>query len=152
MSYGTSGHVTIKDIDTAILRGLKGACKDGNVADFKGDVDTLLSEMFKKAASEPLVSAIIKDNGLNFLTDLQGQTAWAYYLMFKDFCFMFQSFVVARKNWEKEVKESRVSLTLYRNIFSKTSNAITEFLKTIGDKKWGGLDAEIELLKAAERL
>jgi len=100
--------------------------------------------MYKKASNEPIVSTMIKDNdGLEFVGKLQTQVAWAKGLDDAAFAIFFHRLIKAHKKWEEIVGSSKQILMTNS---SKTAHGIVEFLETIGDNKWSGLDAEMELL------
>ncbi|KAK8044649.1 hypothetical protein PG993_004673 [Apiospora rasikravindrae] len=153
--YGDSGTVTTsKKMDDAIFAALKGAyinhpahtqLMEGNTSQIKSEVDTILGTMFKDAAVEPLVSTLTKDNdGLEFLSKLQAQTTWAAGLDFTPFAVLFRTLAKAHKKW---VQGAGVDFLLLRTDYSKTSVEVDSFLKLIGDDKWAGLDAEVQLLE-----
>ncbi|KAK8069090.1 hypothetical protein PG994_005706 [Apiospora phragmitis] len=158
MSYGATGTVTHKKTaDAAILAALKAACTDrssytklmeGDLTAFKRDVDAMLGEVFSKAASGPLVTNLLmRNDGMDFLTELQAHFIWANDLDETAFCEFFSSLVKAHQKWDEE---TALTLQLVRNDYSKTSTEIASFLKMIGKNAWAGLDAEVELLKVTD--
>ncbi|KAK6846118.1 hypothetical protein PG987_001306 [Apiospora arundinis] len=131
MRYGDSNVLVDEDTDSVILAALKAAFT--NAAQFKADIDTAFATMFTNAKTDHVLSALMRDNdGQELLTRLQAQTTWANSMDGTVFASMLQSLVKAQKN--------------------NTSTEIASFLKAVGDSKWGGLDAEIELLKIAETI
>ncbi|KAK6840587.1 hypothetical protein PG995_016341 [Apiospora arundinis] len=145
MRYDASDFLVDKDADNAILAALKAALT--NAAQLQADVDVTLAAMFTTAMNDPVLSALMKDSdGQEFLTRLQAQTTWASGMDDTVFASMFQSLVKAQKKW---VEGAGTTFTFFKNDHSKTSTEIASFLKAVGDNKWGGLDAEIELLKIA---
>ncbi|KAK8120700.1 hypothetical protein PG999_004820 [Apiospora kogelbergensis] len=147
MNYGASSTLTNQKTDGVILAILKEALTS-QTAGLKSEIDTVLATMFNDASAPPALLILNRDNdSLEFLTGLQARTTWAKGMDGTAFCFMFQSLVKARQNWVKEVDNS---FTFFRNDYSKTSVEITNFLEAIGDNKWGGVDAEVELLKLTD--
>ncbi|KAK7932415.1 hypothetical protein PG985_003127 [Apiospora marii] len=157
MLYGNSGHIADKRIDDAIFAALKAAYAnhqsyakllEGNPAEMKSEVDTILGDMFKSATTEPILSTLLKDHdGLELLTKLQSQTTWAKDVEFTAFAVFVHSLIKAHQKWEEG---AGVSFVLIKNDYSKTSVEIASFLKLIGANKWAGLDAEVELLKSTD--
>ncbi|KAK8879037.1 hypothetical protein PGQ11_000331 [Apiospora arundinis] len=145
MRYGASDVLVDENTDSIILAALKATLTDA--AKLKSDVDVTLATLFTNAMSDHVLSALMRDNdGQEFLTRLQAQTTWATAMDDKDFGSMFQSLVKAQKEW---VEGAGTNFTFFKNDHSKTSTEIANFLKAVGVNKWGGLDAEIELLKIA---
>ncbi|KAK8085315.1 hypothetical protein PG997_006586 [Apiospora hydei] len=98
----------------------------------------------RRPLRSPLISTLLTDNeGLDYLTKLQAQVNWAEQLEETVFAVFFHSLVKAHKKWEKDVGRSK---ELLLSEASKTAKEIVEFLNTIGNNKWEGLDSEVQFL------
>ncbi|KAK8131518.1 hypothetical protein PG984_007956 [Apiospora sp. TS-2023a] len=148
MLFDASGSIVNKDMDGQILAALKAACNDyseDKLAQFKASVDNMIGNMFTQAAAQPVVAILVDGNdGGEYLSQLQAQVNWAQGLDDTAFAAFFQVLINAHKKWEQEAGKSFV---LLKNDYSKSSVEINGFLKAVGTIKWGGLEAEIELLK-----